>query len=140
MPWTAEDARRARARIKSEDPERYRRILAEDRARKERYRGTCLVCGKPTSGCRGRAKAPKRCPACAKRAQGLARRGKGPRLDLIVAFVARQEVASWLDITEQTCDGRRGLSSNDLHRLVRSGRLVRVARGRYAVAESERGS
>lgn len=36
---------------------------ALDRARKDRYRGSCEVCGKPTHGSNGRAKAPRRCSA-----------------------------------------------------------------------------
>jgi transposase len=37
------------------------------RERKERYRGSCVDCGAPTSGSDGRAKAPARCRACAQR-------------------------------------------------------------------------
>lgn len=38
---------------------------AKARARKDRYRGTCVGCGVPTTGSRGRDAAPERCSECA---------------------------------------------------------------------------
>src|SRR5215211_8675935 len=40
---------------------------ARQRRRRERYRGTCRACGRPTSGAQGRRKAPAYCAACARR-------------------------------------------------------------------------
>jgi hypothetical protein len=52
------------------------------RERKARYGGTCEVCGGPTDGSYGLAKAPKRCAKCLPRAQhGRTRYSKGCRCD-----------------------------------------------------------
>ena len=48
------------------DPDRSRA-----RARRNSYRGTCEVCGKPTDGSAGRDKAPKRCAAHRKERETL---------------------------------------------------------------------
>lgn len=41
------------------------RRAEKQKARRERYRGTCVDCGAPTDGSNGRAMAPKRCRTCA---------------------------------------------------------------------------
>jgi hypothetical protein len=43
----------------------------QDRARKDRYSGTCLDCGSPTDGSNGRESAPKRCVHCSPRVAAL---------------------------------------------------------------------
>jgi len=40
---------------------------ARQRRRRERYRGTCRACGRPTSGAQGRGKAPAYCAYCSRR-------------------------------------------------------------------------
>jgi hypothetical protein len=45
----------------------YERELAANRARKELYRGACVDCGAPTTGCNGPGKAPERCHLCSRK-------------------------------------------------------------------------
>lgn len=49
--------------------------LSRQRARRETYRGRC-ACGAPTTGCNGRAQAPKECLACLHRRQHEERQWK----------------------------------------------------------------
>jgi hypothetical protein len=61
------------------------------RARKLRYGGRCEVCGGPTSGCNGRAKAPKVCAKCSPAfyapRYSAARTGRGPVIAKVLAAI-----------------------------------------------------
>lgn len=85
-PTRIERARYARARLDAGDT--YKQVAADmdltvsglknlvydpdgskQKARRERYQGTCVDCGAKTDGSNGRANAPKRCAKCAADAQ-----------------------------------------------------------------------
>lgn len=121
--------RRARALARAANRPSYQRELAAGRALKERYRGSCTVCGKPTTGSDGPGSAPTLCVLHAAQRTGLARRGRGPTMARIVAYVG-DETRRYTEIVEGVCI-TKGMASNRLNRLVSYGILERTGRGLY---------
>lgn len=112
---------------------------AKEAARKDSYRGSCVVCGARTNGSDGPGKAPTHCPRHGNAAEAAARRGQGPVQKALVECLAEGplryvEIAAALPITQ---DHTKVL----LHRSVRDGLVERVSRGVYQLpAASQRRS
>jgi hypothetical protein len=106
--------------------------LAAARARKERYRGSCIVCGKPTTGCKGPGRAPNRCASHSAALTNMRRRGTGPSEQRVLAFVGDGE-RRFVEIVRGLGIGR-GPAGSMLNRLVGYGLLERPRRGVYRSA------
>lgn len=112
----------------------YVRELAHGRALKETYRGRCADCGRPTNGSNGPGSAATRCVKCQARLTGLANRGKGPVQQKLVAFLA--DGPRRYSVIRDALDSDDNNTSSLLHHSVRTGLVVRVSRGVYALPES----
>lgn len=111
---------------------KYQAELATARKAKERYRGACEVCGKPTTGCNGPGRAPKRCVKHASVEAGLARRGTGPVKQRILAEI-RSGNTRYTDIY-QAVGITKSHAAMQLNKLCGYGIIERVARGQYRIA------
>lgn len=138
MTYTREGHRAYRQRIKVEKPEVYERELAQARARKDGYRGTCKNCGASTDGSQGPGKAPVYCAHCSPRFQsGPTMQGTGPeqaRLFKLLEggprrFTEIREILGWTT----------GMTASTLHRLLSYGLVERPRRGVYQMAETKGG-
>jgi hypothetical protein len=130
----AKRVKRKRARDRSRDlnTASYQRELATSRALKERYRGTCRECGKPTTGSDGPQSGRELCVRCSNTAIGASRRGSGAHAAAIRAALADGPLRL-RDLIDQTGLDRNNLSQ-DLLRLMAYSIVVRVSRGVYALA------
>jgi hypothetical protein len=128
--------RMERAKARAENRPSYRRELAASRALKERYRGTCKLCGAPTTGCNGKDAAPDICVHCSPGYYGpryaAARRGRGPVVERALALLDTphrfSEIRDELGITN-------GHTGQMLDRLLRYGLVERLDRGVYRRTE-----
>lgn len=129
--------RHERDKARAQGRPSYHRELAASRALKERYRGTCHLCGAATTGCFGPDKAPTVCGNCAPAHYGpqfaAARRGHGPQVSKALEFLAEprrySELRDHLGVTG-------GNARVILHRLRGYGLIRRVSHGVYVREES----
>lgn len=94
---------------------------SKDRARKRSYGGTCEECGARTDGANGRARAPKRCAACAAVASHEARFWTRERI--VEVF---QEFARLFDRAPSVTDVRSFSNTPTIARKLSEARLVEV--------------
>lgn len=116
-------------------PEYAARQSAQGRARKDKYRGRCEVCGSPTDGSAGPGRAPRFCTHHEPRLKMKARRGTGPTqlatLDFLSTGPKRfMEIREHLQIT----NWHTGVHLSRLHQY---GLIKRVSRGMYALVTKE---
>lgn len=115
------------------DPDRKKAL-----ARRERYRGVCEICGKPTTGSEGRAKAPRRCAEHNPGGETARRRhsGKGPAQRDFCILIG-DGIRQWGELKQAT-EVSSSYISTTLNRMVKRGLIVRVAKGRYRLTRKGR--
>ncbi len=100
------------------------------RRRRLSYRGTCEICGVPTDGSNGPAKAPKRCIHHNIGAEmNRARRGTGPVARDLCILIG-DGIDRYIDLVN-ALDTYKGYLSQHLDRMLKRELIERVSRGRY---------
>jgi hypothetical protein len=124
--------RQIRDRARAENRPSYQHELAVSRRLKERYRGTCIECGAPTTGCDGPSSARALCLVCSNRRITKALRGTGPLQAKVLAAI--ESGARFSEIAAQVGSSKNAVAPT-INRLLRYGLIERVSRGRYRVIE-----
>jgi hypothetical protein len=112
----------------------YEQSLRSSREAKRRARGVCVDCGAETRYNGHGRRVSERCGRCANRGVGIAKRGKGPRVEATLALLAtgphrHSEIRDELQISN-------GHAGEILHRLLKYGLISRPERGLYALAQA----
>lgn len=142
MSETREEAQRRYKRARRADPAKYEHDLRVSREAKRRRRGRCVDCGAETRYAGGSNAAGSavslRCPACASIRNGERARGQGWSQRRLHELLAAGRVWTVDELLEQGVASSRPSLSVLLTREVQAGRVVRVGRGRYRLAERGR--
>lgn len=103
------------------------------REAKRRRTGTCVDCGTTTRYNGHGHSVSERCPRCANRVRGIAKRGSGATQARVLEVLARGP-ARYVEICDQAGVPRHSMGQL-LGRLRRNGLIVRLSRGVYQLPE-----